>query len=288
MFGSWWTRLKKNFEIVPDLELGDIDFGGEAPPIATSFRQTGRLPRASRIEGVFSRFHSKKWTFHGPEFHQNFEDSERKWERRDRYADANIQCGHFFGCTTRATEAEAKAYRLNRAESHFFEAEMTLDGVLDLTYEENLDWMLGQIFHNPEKLGRSYFTKLIEFIHHGIRFFGSRALRQYETTWQMNPEDPLIYDVEQATFPEMRADLDLQNIVLFSGALVTQQVKRYRLDGAGWRDNPLYGMPFSDLDRVLKYPSDFQDARRKEYLIQRIQLGDGRGEPIVFREEDSV
>jgi hypothetical protein len=95
MSGSWWERLKRKFQIVPDLDLGGVDFGSEAPPIATSFRATGRLERASRIEGVFSRFHSKQWTFHGADFHANFEDSERKWNQRDRYADAGIQCGHF-------------------------------------------------------------------------------------------------------------------------------------------------------------------------------------------------
>lgn len=305
MSGSWWQRLRKTFEVVPDFDLGEIDFGEDSPPIATSFRPTGRLERASRIERVFSRFHARRWTFHDRDFHRNFEDSDRKWAQTDRYADANIQCGHFFGCTTRATEAEAKAYAMDRRQYHFLEVEMNLDGILDLTYEENLDWILGKVFANPEKLGTSYFTKLIEFIHHqkggdkvnsfagyiaqregydGIRFFGARALRQYETIWQMNPEDPMIFDVERIAFPDMRADLDLQNIVLFSGALAAQQVRRYRVDGGSWSANPYFGMPTADLDKVLRYPSAFQDERRKDYIIHRILLGDGPGEAVKFVE----
>src|ERR1700687_5997874 len=39
------------------LDPGSWDFG---PPLATSFRQTGRLPRASKIEGTFFRYQSRR------------------------------------------------------------------------------------------------------------------------------------------------------------------------------------------------------------------------------------
>ena len=306
-FTEW---LKKKFRFGPDFDgiLDDVNFDDESyPAIATSFRQTGRLPRASAISGVLSRFHSKDWLFHGGDFHRNFEDSERKWAQNDRYAAKDIQCGHYFGCSTRATEAEAKAYRMDRNRYRFFESEMTLDGILDLTYEENIDWLLPQIFENSELLGTSYFNKLIELLNHqkggdlvnsfagyiarrdgydGIRFFGARALREYDTSWQMNPEDPLIYAIERMAFPRMRENPDLQNVVLFSGALTSRKVQRYRVDGGAWQANPLFDIPETELDRVLRYPGAFQEERLQDYLIVRTKLVEGRGEPIVFQEDD--
>lgn len=300
---SWLkARLALFQRNVPD-EANSVD---EAPPIASSFVQTGRLTRASKIRGIFSRYHSRKWLFEGDQFYKNFEDSERKWNSNDRYAASGLTCGHFFGCSRAATEVEAAFYGLSTKGCALLEVEMILDGLLDLTYEENIDWVLSCVFENPELLGRSYFVKLIELIHHqrggdevnalighvarregydGIIFFGARALREYEGLWMLNPEDPLIHDTEEMAFPLMRGNRDIQNIVVFPGSLLTRSIERYRIDGGEWKENRFFGMAGEKLDNVLQYPSSFQAERRRLIVVGKIRLETaerGKEELTVF------
>jgi len=295
-------------DILDGLDLSNISFDLDAPPIATSFRQTGTLPHSSSFSGIVSRFHKKKWLFKGDEFFRNWEDSPRKWAARERYAGSGKNCGHFFGCSVKGSQAEGAAYHMDPAEHSLLEVELRLDSALDLTYEENIDWVLGRVFENPEILGTAYFSKLIELIHHqqggdqvnemigvtatnegfdSLLFFGARALRSYDSSWTMNPEDPLIYMTEQLAFPGMRANRDLQNLVVFSGSDLTRRISRYRIDGGDWRPNPYHGVTQEELDRVLEHPSSSQ-PNPGWMISQKITLAPtDRGEPIHFTNDES-
>jgi hypothetical protein len=274
------------------------------PPIASSFKQTGKYERSTKVSGIFSRYHSRKWLFEAEQFYKNFEDSEHKWNSNGRFAAPDINCGHFFGCSIVATNAEAREYGMNPEEQALLEVEMDLDNLLDLRYEENIDWMLGQVYENPELLGNSYFVKLIELIHHvqggdvvnerighiarkagydGILWFGARALRDFETDWMTNPEDPMIFDIEQEAFPRMREDLDLQNIVVFSGANVIRSIRQYRIDDGAWKPNPLFAISSEELDKVLEFPSSYQAQQGRQLLAGKIRLEPtDTGEAVQF------
>jgi hypothetical protein len=276
---QWWRNLKQRWLDWPLADFGpgilDECFS-EPPPIASSFKQTGALPHSSSAGGLFCRFQSKEWLYRNDKFHRNFDDSPRKWNAQDRYAGAGVNYGHFFGCSVAASTFEAQSYKMDMHKHSLLELEMTVPSMLDLTYEENIDWILRRVFENPELVGRSYFSKLIELIHHqkggdkvnemigaiaategfdGIIFYGARALRKHATAWQTNPEDPLIDMIEQMTFPAMREDQDLQNIVVFSGSLVTRAAARYRIDGGAWQPNPYYGISEEQFDQISPCPS---------------------------------
>ena len=306
---KWLDRLL-NFDIGLNFdglaeELANAD-ETPPPPIATSFRQTGTLPHSTKFSGIVCRFHKKQWLFTGDQFYRNWEDSPRKWAARERYAGQRINCGHFFGCSVKGSRSEGAAYKMDAAQHSLLEVELELESTLDLTYEENMDWILAQVFENPEVLGTAYFAKVIELIHHqhggdqvnefighvavregfdSLLFFGARALREYESAWTMNPDDPLIYMTEQIVFPEMRAKRDLQNLVIFSGSNLTRRITRYRVDEGDWQLNPFHGVSAADLDRVLEHPSESQPAPRI-HIGGKIRLVPGSGgEAVHFDNE---
>jgi hypothetical protein len=306
---KWLDRLlgldiSLNFDGLAE-ELANAD-ETPPPPIATSFRQTGTLPHSTRFSGVVCRFHKKQWLFTGDQFYRNWEDSPRKWAARERYAGQGINCGHFFGCSVKGSRAEGAAYKMDAAQHSLLELELDLESALDLTCEENIDWILGQVFENPEVLGNAYFPKLIELIDHqhggdqvnefighvavregfdSLLFFGARALRKYESAWTMNPEDPLIYMTEQIVFPDMRAKPDLQNLVVFSGSGLTRRIARYRIDGGDWQPNPFHGVSAQDLDKLLEYPAESKPAPRF-HIGSKIRLvPTDRGETVWFNNE---
>jgi hypothetical protein len=272
----------------------EIDFSqrADAEKIWTpeEFPNTGRLPLSTRVAGTFVRWHKPAYYFPGDQFLRMFEDSQRKWDEKQRFAGAGDNCGHYFALTESGARAEAAFYGMNLSEYRLLTADFDCDGVLDLTYERNLLAIGEQAFssfgdiHPRHRLvsilsflvdpsqGGTPFT---DFVGHwasrsgydGILFFGARAISRFadlQNYIDKGADEGMAGPVVHGYFHEMRQNDDLKNLVIFSGARLTAKVSTSRLQPDGPVANPYYDASDADIDAKLTYPAAFQDEKGSE------------------------
>jgi hypothetical protein len=274
-----------------DLDLSDIWIGSPE-----RFPQTGKLAMSTKLAGGFVRWHNPKYYWRGAEFWRTFEDSQRKWDNRERFAGEGRNCGHYFALTKVGATAEAAFYSMDTNVNRLLSADFESDSVLDLTYEENLLAIAKLALSNMDKISdRHFFVTILswltddsqggipftDFIGHwasrngyeGLLFFGARALAQNDYLKQYidtGADDGMMGSVIYSYLKDMRKKNDLKNLVMFSGARLTSLIKTSRLDPDPPDINPYYGKSESEIDALVEFKADYQEAQRNTgfYLHQ--------------------
>jgi hypothetical protein len=249
------------------------------------FPNSGRLPMSSCVGGTFLRWHNPKYYATGDRFWQTFEDGPWKWEDRQRYAGQGDNCGHYFALTEAGARAEGAFYGMDFSNYRLLSADFEFDGILDLTYEENLVAVAKLAFSNWQDISARHFlvtilsfltdsakggTPFTDFVGHwasregydGILFFGARAidgvsgLREYING---GADEGMAGPVVHGYFTEMRQNNDVKNLAVFSGARLTMKVTATRLLPDAAVKNPYYGASDAEIETRLRYGAEYQE-----------------------------
>lgn len=253
------------------------------------------------VNGSLFRLHSKDHIYR-EDFWRTFLDGEWKWKSQERFAGADLNCGHFFGLTESGAQAEAQFYGISD-DRVILEVKASFDNILDLTDLGCMRYLMSLVssgIRNPETVHVRF---LLAFLldqwaggnaltdsigawacsngYEGILFLSSRSI---DPVLRYNIETGKEYDWELNEFCgftaekealELQKDQSVQNLVVFSGANLTSSISEFRVENEPWLPNPYYGFETDELDVILHqynvpFDSDYQFSR-SEAIIHTLQ-----------------
>jgi hypothetical protein len=250
------------------------------PPVMPSERRNvfeGTMERSLRLKGVVCRYQRRSRAHRGNDFWRVFEDGPWKWSAKGRYAGEDVNPGHYFAFLPSSAKAEISHYLGNDGDLSSYDllrVKGDLDNILDLTYWENVSFIATKNFGyahvktflveviTPQTGG----NKTDEWIgyyasragYNGAVYYSARAIREGDRELLENAG----YAYYELLLPNIRANVEGQCLVLFSGAVVLSAISEYCYNDDEWEPNPYYGWTQDRLDEVFEYKSDYQEAKR--------------------------
>jgi hypothetical protein len=239
------------------------------------------------VRGTLYRYQDKSRIHRGADFYKMFIDGSWKWKGQQRYAgvhvtpqvagddgkpmETKINTGHYFALHPSGAKAEVLHYKTEEALKDFslLEVEADFDNVLDLT-----DLRVIRAVADAMSVTGNIWAILAELIavdtgggeiptvfgyygwrhaHMGILSFSARAIQPHhaERLRKSTYWDDLAEDFEKMPVIEgMQRLKRCQCVVVFSGAVVTRFIKRYRFDEGVWEDNPYFGCSAEEIDAL--------------------------------------
>ena len=265
------------------------------------FVQTGRLPMSRIAIGDAFRWHDPECFWSGEEFYRTFENGPWKWSAAQRYAGADLNCGHYFAVTAVGAMAEAQYYGLDLSNMQLLKIHGKAESVLDLTHEDNLLAVSRMAIENPQVISDdTYLVEILSLLtdesksggnlltdyigywaqnqgYDGIMFFGARALKSDPEFWFQirhgNGDRSIFAGKTYDLFEQLRRSYDLINVVYFSGANLVTKIQQYAFPAdACYRQNELYGQSASAINSLMTYDQGFQDQRSGRFSPCKIKL----------------
>jgi hypothetical protein len=262
-------------------------------------RPEGSKPCSFDLSGVVYRYSAREHLKGGDQFWRNFEDGPWKWDTANRYAGRGLNPGHFFGAFPGTARREFAHYlqgSIDQGRYQLLSVEGCIKDVMDLTQIETIRWLreelkilndeydlMGQLV--TASTGGTYFTDLFgsyayERDYGGILFFSARNIEdsdredlQSETYY--TEHDALTF--KSYTWSAMWAEPENRCLVIFRGAELVRNVRRFRIDQAAWEDNHDFAKPAEEiLAKSECFGKDYQAMRIKGRGCSRLTWGDRR------------
>lgn len=291
------VRVSRETDQILTFDFGSNVFSGE--DIEDAFEQSGNLPYSRAFEGRLVRWHAPQLLWCGDKFYRTFEDGPWKWDSRQRYAGAGINCGHYFSLSERGADAEYEHYNLVKTNHELLDVHVRLDSVLDLTYEVNIREVVRhclsvreEFFNRPVMSFLSMLidieeggTELTDYIGHwarrqgydGILFFGARAIAPVREIIRDGRDFLMGVNHTPMRFREYRADESYQNLMVFSGPHLVTRILSYSTPSIGAHDNSYWGCASDELDKLLEFDEYYQLERSTSFALIRPWLEDDKG-----------
>jgi hypothetical protein len=264
-------------------------------------------PTSCVIRGSLFRYQAKTHFHRGEDFYKIFVDGAWKWKEQQRFAgvvvdprspppgegrtETKMNTGHYFATTAQSAEAEIRHYLEQDVVDDYslLEIEADIDNVLDLTDLSTIravaeaTWIEGNIWDIladliAEDKGGGELSSIFGFHaqrqgYAGIRFFSARELlpRHADRLREARFWDEVAEDLEKKTVLEaMQRRKGGLCIIIFSGALLTRVVKRYRFDGGQWEVNPWFGSAEGAVHELWgEFGPDYQATQGRVSYIRR-------------------
>lgn len=260
------------------------------------------------VSATLYRLHSRRH-FAPEEFWRTFLDSDRKWAAQERFAGADMNCGHYFALTADGCRAEAAFYKMRTDDRVLLQARATIPAVVDLTAPACMRHTMAIYAAQPpevvncrpyrllsfladEMQGGNDFTDLIGHwagVRHrfdGIVFFSARSLSPHQRRLLYLPDHMFELDEacgftqDEEIEEKMQGDPAIQNLVAFSGARLTAAIEEFRIENEPWRRNPWHGVSQETLDDVLRAHGVSFDSAYQDEMRCRLSIREGPGEPV--------